>query len=502
MILRKPYAFLIKYFRLIHIIMFILFTYLVFAIRPIYIFFANYISGNSYMYFDGIASKYVPVLLFIVVIVIMALAIGIFFLMRKKEKPVLFYKLVIIYTSVLFISLVYFYFFFSSLHNTNYAPLRIVINRDIILVIYLINFIYVGFSFIRAFGFDIKKFSFEKDRKELKLEEGDREEYEVNVNLEKEDILHYFNRQKREFKYYFMENSRFFIIVGIIVITSLLLYFGYNRFVINRIYQEKQSVNINNISYKVNKSLITSIDKYGRNTDSNFLIVYFNIKNIGKKITLNDQQFRININGDYYYPSSSCDLFEDLGECYHDYDIGSSSEKDYILAYKLEKNPRKIYFEILKKKNGYEYSKVLLSQKKENREIVNYRMGEEFSINDINLKVYDYRMIDKTSYVYEECHNNQCVNYTKIVNPKLGERVLELKISNLNKLSDDFLNNYIGLKYRNNILYGSDIEILSRNNDSVYLSITRMVHDEDKMVLTINSRNKEYDVLLKEGLNE
>ena len=502
MILRKPYAFLIKYFRLIHIMMFVLFVYLIFSIRPIYLFFSDYVNGNSYMYFDGIAGKYVPILLLIVVLIIMALAISIFFLMRKKEKPVLFYKLVIVYTIILFISLIYFYFFFASLYNTNYSPLRIVINRDVALIIYLINFLYVGFSFIRAFGFDIKKFSFEKDRKELKLEEEDNEEYEVNVNIEKEDITNYLNRQKKEFKYYFMENSRFFIIVSIIIVVSLLLYFGYSYFVVNKIYKQKQSVNIGNMSYTVNKTLVTSIDKYGRETNNDYLIVYLNIKNNGMKTTLDKQQFRINIDDDYYYASASCNLFSDLGECLYDYDIGSNSEKEYILAYKLEKNNKKIYFEILKNKNTYQYSRVSLSKNKENREIINYKKGDSFSINGIDLKVDDYSFFDKTSYVYQECNSNKCINYTKVVNPKLGDKVLELKIFNSNKLSNDFLNNYLGLQYRNKTLYGDDIDILARNNDSIYLGITRAIHDEDKLVLIINSRNNEYDILLKEGKNE
>ena len=503
MILRKPYAFLIKYFKIIHIVMFFLFAYLVFLIRPIYIFFLESISGNNYMYFENIANRYVPPIVFIVVLVIMVLAIAIFFLMRKKEKPVLFYKLTIVYTFVLLVTLIYFYFFFKSLNNTNYAPLRIVVNRDIIMILYYLNFIFVGFSFIRAFGFDIKKFSFDKDRKELQMDAADREEYEVNINVEKEDILNYVNKQKREFKYYFMENSRFFIIVGSILILSLTLYFGYSHFVINKVYREKNNVTIGNITYTVNKSFVTNIDKYGKKMDNNFLIVYLNIKNNGNKTTLNDQQFRLNINNNYYYPAtSSCDYFNDLGICYNDPEIASNSNKEYIIAYKLESKISKPYFEILKNKKNYQYSKVALSYKTSQKEIINYEINNTFNINDISIEVRNYSILNKTSYVYEECNNNSCNKYTKVVIPKLGDRVLKLTISNLDKLSDDFVKNYFGLKYRNNILYGSDIEILSRYNNDIYLGIPSMVHDEDRLSLVINTRDREYDVLLKEGKNE
>lgn len=503
MILRKPYAFLIKYFKIIHIVMFFLFAYLVFLIRPIYIYFADSISGNNYMYFENIASRYVSPILFIVVIVIMILAIAIFFLMRKKEKPILFYKLVILYTFVLLVVLIYFYFFFKSLNNTTYAPLRLVINRDIIMILYYLNFLYVGFSFIRAFGFDIKKFSFEKDRKDLKLEDADNEEYEVNINVEKEDVAHYFNRQKREFKYYFMENSRFFIIVGVVLIVSLSLYFGYNHFIANKVYSEKDSVTIGNITYTINKSLVTNIDKYGKKMDNNYLIAYLNIKNNGSKVTLNDQQFRLNIKDTYYYPGiSSCDSFNDLGECYHDNEIGSNTNKEYIIVYKLEGKPSKMYFEILKNQKNYQYSKVKLSYKTSQKETINYEINKEFSINNISLQVKDFSITSKTSYVYEECYSKVCNKYTKMVIPKLGDKVLKITITNLSQLSDDFLKNYLGIKYRNNILYGSDINILARNNEDVYLGIPSLVHDEDRLLLIINTRDTEYDILLKEGKSE
>ena len=505
MILRKPYAFLIKYFRLIHILMFVLFTYLIFSLRPIHIFFSDYLSGNNNMYFENMASKYIPFILFIVVVIILALAIGIFFLMRKKEKPVLFYKLVILYSSILLIALIYFYFFFKSLSTTNYNNLRIVINRDVIMIIYYIDFFFVGFSFIRAFGFDIKKFSFDKDRRELKLEETDNEEYEVDVKLEKEDILNYINRQIREFKYYFQENSKFFIIVLSIMVVSLVSYFSYSHFVVNRIYKQKDVVTIGNVTYNITKSIITTHDKYGKviNEDNDFLVVYINISNNGSKITLDDQQFRVNVSDNYYYPSVSyCESFNDLGTCYHDNNLAANSKEDYIMIYKLEKKHSKIFMEILKSKKGYQYSKVKLNFTNDYKEIENYNRGDGIIINESTYRVINYQFLTKTTYTYEECSNNKCDKYTKIVKPSLGNQVLAIEIANLDGLTDDFLNNYMGLKYRNKVLYGSDIELLARYQNVVYFGVPNLVHSEDKLVLTINTRDKEYDVLLKEWYYE
>lgn len=504
MILRKPYAFLIKYFKLIHLLMLVLFTYLIFALRPIYIFTLDYINGNNNMYFDNMASKYIPSHLFIIVIVVLALSIGIFFLMRKKEKPVLFYKLAIIYSILLLFALIYFYFFFKSLSTTNYNNLRIVINRDIIAILYYLNFLFVGFTFIRTSGFDIKKFSFDKDRRELKLEETDSEEYEVDFKLEKEDVVNYFNRQKRELKYYVEENSKILKILLGLALISIMLYFVYDRFVVNKIYQENANISIGNITYNVRKSLISTYDKYGKEItdENNFLVVYITISNNGNKQTLSDQQFRVNVNDVYYYPLVSyCGMFDDLGTCYHDINIGSNSKQDYIMVFKLEKNYSNAYFEILKSKKNYQYSKVKLNIEKISKEIKNYVKGDVVNINNDEFQVINHNLLNKTTYKYESCINNKCSLYTKIVKPKLGNQILAIEINNLEKLSDEYLKNYIGLKYRDNILYGSDLEVVDRHHDMLYLSIPTLVHEEDKLVLIINARSIEYDILLKEGIN-
>ena len=47
MIIRKPYAFLIKYFKIIHIIMFVIFGYFVFALKDILDYFTSAVLSNN-----------------------------------------------------------------------------------------------------------------------------------------------------------------------------------------------------------------------------------------------------------------------------------------------------------------------------------------------------------------------------------------------------------------------------------------------------------------------
>lgn len=503
MILRKPYAILIKYFKLIHIIMFISFSYLIFPLQKIYIFFKNYIINNNFTYVENMADKYVPWILIVIVFVLLGLAIGILLLMNKKEKPVLFYKVMIVYCIFLVVMFIYYMVFFKSLDRTVYETLRIAINRDIILFAYIFNYFFVAFTFIRGFGFDIKKFSFDRDKKELNLEESDNEEYELNVNLEKEDIRSFINRHKREFKYYTKENKKFFTIAGVIILLLAGLYIYYDFFVINRVYKESDTISIGSFSYHVNSSKISNISKYGEDIGDNndYLILSMNIKNYGDDKKIDSETLRINIDKEYYYPSS-CDLFSDIGTCYKNQNIKSSNDNEYIFVYKIKKDYKDIFLEILKNKDDeYKYSRVKLSYTKDNLE-KRYSDDVKFVFNDIEYTIDNYSLSSKTSYEYEECEMEKCTTYTKKVLPNNGEMVLTLQIMNSKRLSDEFLSSAIGIRYINKLYYGNKIQLLGRNKNYVYYSVPIYVREIDSLDVLVMTRPILYIINLKGANNE
>ena len=341
MILRKPYAILIKYFKLIHIIMFIFFSYFVFSIRKIYLFFSEYIKTSNFTYFDNMSKSYVPGILFVFAIILLALSIGIYLLMHKKEKPVLFYRVMIGYSAFLIGLLIYYVVFFKSLESIVYEPLRIVVNRDISLFTYILNYFFVAVTFIRGFGFDIKKFSFDKDKKELHLDETDNEEYELNVSLEKDDVKSFLNRNKREFIYYFKENKLILSIIGIIILVFAIFYVYYNFFVVNRVYSEGDNITVNKLVYRVNSSTISNTDKYGNeiNSQSDYLIINVNvINNYDAAVYIDSETLRVNIDEEYFYPiTTACDLFNDLGNCYNKEVLKAKTDNNLNIIYKIKK---------------------------------------------------------------------------------------------------------------------------------------------------------------------
>ena len=502
MILRKPYAFLIKYFKIIHIILFLIFTYLVFEIRNIYMFFVNYVKAGNFTYLDNMANDYLNPLIFIMIILIIAFAISVYELMKKKEKPILFYKILIIYGFVLLIFWIYFRNFFATLGDTSYDALTIIIYRDIIAFLYYINYFYVGFSFIRGFGFDIKKFSFDKDKKELNLEETDNEEYELNIGVDKDNVANYIRRERREFKYYLKENKTFFVIASIVLIIGLGVFIYFNYFVENKVYVEKDQININNIIYRVNNCLLTDLDKHSNEISANksFIVVNMDILNKNTEKKINKETFRIKMNNHYYYPVLNYNYsFNDLGVVYSDEMYFPNGKVTNVnLVFKIEREDiKEIYFELLKSNNS-SYERINIKPVKQEQEVSTYKLNESVAVSDYNIKIASYKVYDKTSYEYDNCYNEVCNKLTKMVTPKLNDCILALEIENLKDLKQNFIENYVGLKY----LYSDkvysvsskDIAIVGSNKDIIYLSVPNTVKKASRITVAIKTRSNEYDI--------
>lgn len=501
MIIKKPYKFLIKYFKLIHIIMFIMFVILTFMLRNIRLFLVDYVSTGNFKYSLDLASKYIPFYSFIIAVLLFIGGIVIHLLMKKKEKPVLFYKILIAYSLVLIVFFIYFYSFFASLENSIYDPLKIVIHRDIVSFIYYINYFYVVFCFVRGFGFDIKKFSFDRDKKELFVEEGDNEEYEVNVEIDKDVIKSHFRRERRELKYYIKENALVLTILLVVFVVGLGLFIYLHFFVYNKVYQEGDMITSYNINFTVKNSYYMTRDKYGDiiSSSNDFVVIRLNIDNKYKSVKLDDEMFRIYVNDKYYYPVYNfSNSFSDLGTDYGKKDIKKDTSNDYILVFKIPKEEiQNIYFEILKRKSSnssYEFYKMKVDLIYENIQKHDIKYGEVFKINSHDYILEDYDILDNVSYQYEKCVEDKCSMFTKNIVPKFNEKVLVLSIDNLNDLSDDLINNSFGIEYANKKISGKKVSFLGKNGNNIYLSVPNGMETNDTSKIIITTRSDIYSI--------
>ena len=104
MILRKPYAFLIKNFKIIHLFISILMGYLLYKSYNIVTFFSESVTNNYTAIVSGqVAGLYINYFMYGAIILVLASLVAIYYLLSHKDKPRKFYMWSILYYILLFI---------------------------------------------------------------------------------------------------------------------------------------------------------------------------------------------------------------------------------------------------------------------------------------------------------------------------------------------------------------------------------------------------------------
>ena len=194
MILRKPYAMLIKYFRVIHATLALILVFILFRTRTIHSFLVNHIkdSSNLRIYIDPSMTS-IGITIYLAVLLSIAIFSMIFVLMKKKDKPVKFYLISVVFYSTLMVFLLLSNAEVIAISQSRASLQLARIVRDLMGLFYYLQFIFVFVSISRTIGFNIKKFDFQSDLKELKILESDNEEFELDFEIDSNDIKTKFN---------------------------------------------------------------------------------------------------------------------------------------------------------------------------------------------------------------------------------------------------------------------------------------------------------------------
>ena len=231
MILRKPYAFLIKNFRVIHIILTFLTIYILYKTNAIVDFYKEFVINNySVTIIDNLASNYVGVLLCFSIILVIGILIAIYILLKTKNKQNKIYLVGILYYFILLVLVIISYYLINGLELELWSTASARTYRDIAQMVYYPQFIFIIVLAIRALGFNVKQFNFKNDLKELEITDSDNEEVELNINFQTYKFERSLRRILRELKYYLKENK-----IVIMVITLILIgIFGFMFYKNNR----------------------------------------------------------------------------------------------------------------------------------------------------------------------------------------------------------------------------------------------------------------------------
>lgn len=326
MVLRKPYGFLIKHFKLIHLIIAFILSYIVYKYRSIYIFLGNCINNSANRYDAFIYIDY-KILIYIFIVLILLFIVNL--LLRYKDKPRNIYIMSLLGYIVLGVILVVVFNYLNGFNVNIIDQKDIRLYRDILFICDLFQYYIIIIMFIRGLGFDIKKFNFAKDAQELNLSQEDVEEIEVNIGLDTTNIVRGVRKQKREFGYFFKEYKIY--IISIIII--LLLFLGYK---IYNYFDNKYKIYNENEYVGDNKYINITNSYYDKIDNNNYIIIKFKTVKNGINDRLNTGNIVLSILDKRYVPDKNiCYKYNDMGNCYKQQYI-TSVEEEYILVYKID----------------------------------------------------------------------------------------------------------------------------------------------------------------------
>lgn len=533
MILKKPYAFLIKYFRIVHLVLAVPIIYLIISTGKIVKFFSDYINTNYFTNVSNIAGTYINYFMYLSVLIILLAGIAIYFLMRQKEKSTKFYFFLILFYTILFIMIGVTHGILSGMELNTLDATTALALRDISYLFYLPQFFFVAFTLFRGVGFDLKKFNFEVDIKELEITDIDSEEFELNINIEDYKIKRSIRRFIREFKYYVLENQFIFMILCTIfvIVIGTLIYL--NRGVYNKTYRETQILSHNSLSIKVLGSLLTNRDYSGTEFKDNkhYVVIQLSIENRGKEPSKFDyNNFFIELENRRVYPIlDRAEYFLDCGlPIREDTELAVGAKNTYVLAYEISKEEiqEKYTLKILEQtvitvgQITPQYKLVTLNPDRA-LEIISMsttKMGkivtfEASNIGYSSLQVKDYNLTNSLIYQYQHCYtstNCQTLN-DKISSPSknltllvldaeynLDQNVLYYKTSKTNRL---FPNHFLTLQYNDNAMNLKTVKIENKTpsnyNKGIILQVPNEVQFASKINLLITIRDKQYIINLK-----
>lgn len=500
MIIRKPYAFLIKRFRLTHFLILISMIYLFIKTNTAYTFFNIYSNNSNSVNLISI-NNLINIYMYVFTILLITVLLIIFFILREKEKPKLLYLITNIFYIILILVFIYTASQLDILKNydLNIKASRLI--KDILLICTFIQVIFIILFTIRSIGFDIKKFEFTKDIDNLEINDKDREEMELSINFDKDQFIRFYNKSKREFIYYYKENKLIlFSILGLIILSIIGIIIASTNNIITTVGEGKAIIK-NNISFMVEKTYITKQNYKGEilSKKNSYLVVKFKVSNLSSDtMKLNSGYITLNNNGNIIHIfESNRDSFLDIGIGYNDQNIESKANVEYIFVFEI---PDKDINKKMVLLNSLVEKKILLKpisiDKKINIDIFNIGdvVKKEYLNNTFSIDFDILEIDDIFEYEYRLCINTICRDLTdKLI---AGSKKDLIKIKGISNYS-----NLLGLiTTQSELVYELDEEVVSKNkltniningltNNELYFSFNEETKTYDSIYLNIYIRN-------------
>ena len=534
MILKVPYTFLVKHFKKIHIGLAVATAYMIFKTFMIYRFFRNGALNNYYLALPyEQRNLYVNVLVLFLIILIIAALAGIYYLLNFKNKPRKIYFYMICYYVILFGYFLVLKGVFKDLLNETLEMQAIRAYTDVTVIAVIPQIAAFVYCVLSAFGVKVKRFNFEKDLKEIKAEEKEQDEVELNINFEGYKTKRRVRRKYREFGYYVAENR--FIITCILTVVGVILSISIISMIIKyttRFIENKATVN-NKFTIKVEDSIISNLKPNGEKINNKYyVVVKLYIKNItNASVALDYSNYHLVYKKKNITPTlAASQNFYDFAMPYLGDEIKPDEERTIALAFEVDKADitssfvLKVYkgSDTSKKKLKSNYNEVKLKPKKQFDigDAARVKIGEDLSfvnsnVGNTTVNVSSYYLDSSYKYTYEVCNENICNPKTDIITPDYlsssKSSYLMILDYQFNMDKDSVYNKYDGgfsrfvtdfmrVKYvKNGEIYYSNAT--SRTTDYItdkeIVQVDKDIIDADEIQLIFTIRNRNHIIVLK-----
>ena len=538
MILKRPYAFLVKHFRIIHALLLFCSIYLTYKTWSFVGFFSSYIrNGQKVTGVDDLSAKITSLMNILPLIVILLCGI-IIYLLHYKKKPIMLYIYIAVTYGVLFLLYRYLDSFMYTIAFETPSIRFVNIIRDVCRVFSLVQVPVIAFAFVRTLGFDVKKFDFKRDLLDLGVDDADNEEYEFEFKLDSEDIKSRVKKRLRLFKYFYKENR--FIFIGIrIVVIAIVAFFAYKIFSsYEKIYAENDSVDMGSYRVKVLETYKTSKDASGLEFNNKYFYVVTKMEYVNKTntiITPGILYISYGENGLTKFTTKMNSKLNEFGVTYYNQTINPGETKVFtyifevpIEYYKEELMLRHLYnVEYRNNELQFEYKKVRLSPKEfddETKNIDTKNLNEELTLKGSTLgeskvKIEQISINDSFLYNIVKCSNGSCnkiVNSIKAPNnEKFDMTLMRLKLNinfdesvlGKNYTNDKFIQEFGSIRFEiNGKEYNNRLKLVDMTpyvtNEYVYIQVRDKLKSADKIYLDLTIRDKIYTIIIKDTPKE
>lgn len=512
MILRKPYALLIKHFQKIHLILIFLCAYLFYKTTTLRTFVKDFISTQSYNDMIEPITHHVSGLVIFILLLILATCVALMVLLRYKKKPWKMYLFPFIEYLFLFGVMLYIRGYFLDFDDFSTLT-AIMAGRDLLLLAYIPQFAVFILLGVRFLGIDLKKFGFKDDEEYLDIKEEDREEFEVNFEFDKDKVKRTFKKFWRHVKYVYFEHLLVCNTILIIIFGSLVGYTYYYFGILHKTYREGSTFVSNSYQIKVNNSYMTNNkmngDALDRSSDDSFVIVNVSVKNLGRKRSMNVDRFHLmNRNKEGKSTALYGNELKEYGMPYDKKDMEEGEVRTFILVYRVSKDldPRRfvLYYQNLDESLLIKKTKLAVEDLRNIKVVDEKNIGIELKIGENDFLISNYNLAETTSFTTYKCDTLGCgIRSEELALPKSLILSLSFESDTFDTKSFiDFSTKYAKINYEDKNGKKHSVDVVNAitrdyNGNILYIRVPSDIADCNKLSLTFTKRDKQYLYHLK-----